>query len=254
MKIGLIELNTEWEDKESNYNKVLPLIKLAASKKCGVVVLPEMFNTGFSMNVNRIGEEMNGSAHKFLSKTAKRFRINIIAGFPVREPDAKKGRNIAAVYDMKGEVVAVYTKMHPFPVLNEHLFYESGDKTVVFPIQGIPSSVFICFDLRFPEIFRAVARDVQMVFVLANWPSSREDHWKTLLKARAIENQCFIIGVNRKGFDGNNIHYSGGSSIFNPYGEEIELSPESGDLVIGEIEPEMVLKVREEYPFLLPDL
>lgn len=249
MKIGLIELNTEWESKESNYEKVSPLIGVAASKGCDAVVLPEMFNTDFSMNTGFIGEEINDSAHTFLSESAKRHGINIIAGYPVKD-GGKRGRNMAVAYNRRGMRIAEYAKVHLFKPMKEHLFYSAGSDTVVFNIDGIPSSVFICFDLRFPELFRRVAKDVQMIFVLANWPSSREDHWITLLKARAIENQCFVIGVNRKGIDGNNIRYSGGSRIFSPFGEEISLKQEGGDLMIGEIEPADVISIRSKYPFL----
>lgn len=250
MRISLIELNIEWEAKVSNYERVSSLLEIAASNKCDVAVLPEMFNTGFSMNIDHIGEEINGSADAFLSKSAKRYNMNIIAGFPVKDKKEHKGKNIAAIYTRSGERIAEYAKIHPFTPLKEHIYYSSGSKTVVFPIDGIPSSVFLCFDLRFPEIFRKVARDVYIIFVLANWPSSREDHWRTLLKARAIENQCFVVGVNRKGIDGNNIHYSGGSGIFNPMGEEIELKSMAGDLLIGKIEPEVVINIRSRYPFL----
>lgn len=250
MKIGLIELNTEWESKQSNYERVEPLIDLAAGHECDLIVLPEMFNTGFSMNIDIIGEEIDGSAHRFLSEAARRKEINIIAGFPVKAQGDKKGRNIAAVYDREGERIAEYAKIHLFTPLKEHLFYHPGSDTVLFNIDGIHSSVFICFDLRFPEIFRRVSRYVQMIFVLANWPSSREDHWRTLLKARAIENQCFIIGVNRKGIDGNNIHYSGGSRIFNPFGEEIPLKLGTDELLIGTIDPQEVANTRSRYPFL----
>lgn len=249
MKIGLIELNTEWEARESNYKKVSPLIMLAASKGCDAVVLPEMFNTGFTMNTGFIGEGIDGSADTFLSGSAKRHRINIIAGFPVKDAGEKRGRNMAVVYDRSGMRIAEYAKIHLFKPLKEHLFYIAGSETVIFNIDGIPSSVFICFDLRFPELFRKIAKDVQMIFVIANWPSSREDHWRTLLKARAIENQCFVIGVNRKGIDGNNIHYSGGSAIYDPFGEDVNLKTH-GDLLTGVIEPEMVLQVRSRYPFL----
>ncbi len=250
MKIGLIELNSEWELRQSNLERALSLIEKASLNGCDIAVLPEMFNTGFSMNIRRIGEELNGVTGTFLSETARRLGINIIAGFPVKDPEAKKGRNIAAVYDRNGKRIAEYTKIHPFTLLKEDLYYHAGSETVKFPIDGIPSSVFICFDLRFPEIFRRVARDVQMIFVLANWPSSRDDHWRTLLKARAIENQCFVIGVNRRGIDENNIHYVGGSKIFSPIGEEIELKQKAGELLIGTVEPGEVLDVRSRYPFL----
>lgn len=250
MRIGLFELNIEWESRDTNYERVSALAEIAALSGCDVVVLPEMFNTGFSMNIHRIGEEIEGTADAFLSRISRLYRINIVAGFPVKRKGEDKGRNIAAIYNREGVRIAEYSKINLFTPLKEHIHYMPGSGTIVFSIDGIPSSVFICFDLRFPEIFRSVARDVQMIFVLANWPSSREDHWSTLLKARAIENQCFVVGVNRRGIDGNNIHYSGKSGIFGPMGEEMKLKSISGELLIGTINPEEVINIRSRYPFL----
>lgn len=250
MKVGLVELNIEWESKDINYERVSALVEIAALSRCDVVVLPEMFNTGFSMNIHLIGEELNGTADAFLSRISRLYRINIVAGFPVKKKGEERGRNIAAIYNREGVRIAEYTKIHPFTPLKEHIHYMPGSEPIVFSIDNIPSSVFICFDLRFPEIFRRVARDVQMIYVIANWPSSREDHWRTLLKARAIENQCFVVGVNRRGIDGNNIHYSGKSGIFSPMGEEIELKSISGELLTGTINPGEVTDIRSRYPFL----
>ena len=115
--------------------------------------------------------------------------------------------------------IAKYSKMHPFSFAKEDQYFSAGNTRVIFHIEGIPASVFICYDLRFPEIFRDIAREVQAVFVLANWPSTRKDHWETLLKARAIENQCFVIGVNRTGKDGNGIRYPGASTFLILWGK-----------------------------------
>jgi predicted amidohydrolase len=167
----------------------------------------------------------------------------------VKEHDKEKGRNIAVVYDRRGIRIAAYTKIHPFSFSGEDKYYIAGNDTVIFDIDGIPSSIFICYDLRFPEVFRKVAKNVQAIFVIANWPSSRKDHWEILLKARAIENQCFVIGVNRTGTDGNG-HYSGASHIFDPSGNGILFGNDKEEFLSGEINPSEVVEVRSKFPFL----
>lgn len=250
MKIALIQLDIAWESKKTNYRKAELFAKKAAEEKCDVVVLPEMFNTGFSMNVPAIAENGNGQTNSVLSEIAKKYGIYLIAGFPVKEQDEEKGRNIAVVYDRRGIRIAAYTKIHPFSFSGEDKYYIAGNDTVIFSIDGIPCSIFICYDLRFPEVFRKVAKNVQAIFVIANWPASRKNHWETLLKARAIENQCFVIGVNRTGTDGNDIHYSGASHIFDPSGNDILCGNDKEEFLLGEINPEDVAEVRSQFPFL----
>ncbi len=250
MKIALIQLNIAWESKKTNYEKAEFFARRAAEKKCDVVVFPEMFNTGFSMNVSAIAESENGETNLVLSEIAKKYGMYLIAGFPVKKQDEEKGRNIAVVYDRRGIRIAAYTKMHPFSFLNEDKYYAAGDNTVTFDINGMPCSVFICYDLRFPEAFRRVAKKVHAIFVIANWPSSRKDHWETLLKARAIENQCFVIGVNRTGTDGNGIHYPGASHIFDPSGNDILCGNDKEEFLSGEINPSEVAEIRSKFPFL----
>jgi predicted amidohydrolase len=126
----------------------------------------------------------------------------------------------------------------------------AGDNVTTFDIDGLPSSIFICYDLRFPEVFRKVAKQVQAIFVIANWPSERVEHWNALLKARAIENQCFIIGVNRTGIDGNGIHYSGSSCVIDPTGSFICSGGESEEYLVSDFDSAQVSKVRAQFPFL----
>lgn len=250
MKIALIQLNIKWESKKTNYDRAESFAKKAAEEKCDVIVFPEMFNTGFSMNVPAIAEDDNGEANSVLSEIAKKYGIYLIAGFPVKEQGEEKGRNIAVVYDRKGIRIAAYTKIHPFSFSNEDKYYIAGSNPVIFDIDNIPCSVFICYDLRFPEVFRKVAKDVQAIFVIANWPASRKDHWETLLKARAIENQCFVIGVNRTGTDGNNITYPGASHIFDPSGNDILCGNDKEEFLLGEINPAKAAEARSRFPFL----
>ncbi len=250
MKIALIQLNIAWEDKERNLERADFFIRKAASESCDLVVLPEMFNTGFSMNISEIGEEIDGETASFLSKCAKKEEINIIGGFPVKKRGCQRGLNMAVAFDRKGMCLAGYSKLHPFSFAGEDSFYQAGDETVIFNLEGIQSSIFICYDLRFPEVFRSVAKKVHALYVIANWPSVRRDHWVTLLKARAVENQCFVIGVNRTGTDGNGLDYPGASYIFGPLGETICQGNEKDEFITEEIDPSIVAKVREQFPFL----
>lgn len=246
----MVQLNILWEDKKVNLAKAELFIEKAASQKCDLVVFPEMFNTGFSMNVQSIGEYEDGETGLFLSRLAKNYGINLIAGFAVRRAGEDKGSNIAVAYDRNGALLTRYTKIHPFSFAGEDLYYTAGTDTVVFKMDGVSCSIFICYDLRFPEVFRKVAPEVQMIFVPANWPAERKEHWESLLKARAIENQCFIVGVNRTGQDRNGHSYPGASHVFGPSGVDICCGGENDELVICEVNPEEVSELRSRYPFL----
>jgi omega-amidase len=250
MKIALLQLDIIWEEKDKNIEKAELYLKKASENSCDVAVLPEMFNTGFSMNISKISENKEGDTHKRLSELAKKYNINIIAGYPIKKKHERKGRNIAAVYNRKGIKIAEYTKIHPFSYADEDKYYHPGKNPVIFEIEGIPVSVFICYDLRFPEVFRKVSDNVYMIFVIANWPKSRIKHWDILLKARAIENQCYVIGVNRIGLDNNHIFYNGHSQIISPLGDIIVNAGEREEYIDSEIEIDKVKKVREKYPFL----
>lgn len=250
MRIGLIQLNTIWETKRKNFTRAENFVKKAALKKCDVVVLPEMFNSGFTMNISLIAERKNGETSKFLAEQSKKHDINIIAGYAIKNLESKKGFNQGVIYNRKGKCIKTFTKIHSFSYAKENEYFVSGDKVVTFELEGMPSSIFICFDLRFPEVFRRVAKKVHAIFVLANWPSTRMEHWATLLKARAIENQCFVIGVNRIGKDGNGINYCGGSKIYGPLGHEICSGSETDEFIFGEINSQEVLEARQAFPFL----
>ncbi|MGQ3684423.1 MAG: carbon-nitrogen family hydrolase [Candidatus Loosdrechtia sp.] len=250
MKIALVQLDIRWESKKINGERAEEFIKKASHEKCDIVVFPEMFNTGFSMNIPTIVEDESGETASVLSDMAKRYEINLIAGFPAKASDGKKGKNLAVVFDRKGERIARYVKIHPFSFASEDQHYTAGNDTVIFNIEGMSASIFICYDLRFPEVFRSIAKDVQAIFVIANWPSSRKEHWVTLLKARAIENQCFVIGVNRTGTDGNGIHYPGASRVIDPSGMEICSGNDADEFTTCMINPLQVAETRARFPFL----
>ncbi|MFC1978437.1 nitrilase-related carbon-nitrogen hydrolase [Chloroflexota bacterium] len=245
----MIQLNTAWHAKEANYKKTESLIQDASSKQCEVAVLPEMFNTGYSMEIEEIGEELLGKTSEFLRRVAAKYNTAIIAGYPVLGADGK-GRNAAIAVDEKGNIIGTYFKMYSFSYADEHLHYKSGKAPVVFNIRGAKASVFICYELRFPEVFRVVAKRVDCIFVIANWPSTRIDHWNALLAARAIENQCYVVGVNRTGIDANGLNYPGNSHVFSPSGQDICTGNSRDELVIADIDLSHVAKVRGEFPFL----
>lgn len=242
-------MDIAWEDREKNFVRAADFIRTAGERGCDVVVFPEMFSTGFSMNLGKIGEDPNGPTASFLSEVARKHSINVIGGFAARGSGAK-GRNVARACGRDGAVLASYTKMHPFCLAGEHEHFEAGSAPAVFELDGVPSSVFICYDLRFPEAMRSMARKVLAVFVIANWPSERIGHWEALLKARAIENQCFVAGVNRTGGDANGLKYPGASVVFGPQGEEVCKAGELEELMVCDIDPSRVGVVRREFPFL----
>ncbi len=249
MRVALIQLDVVWEDKGANLAGAGALIAGAAAEGADIAVLPEMFNTGFSMNAGAVSEEATGRTASFLSETAKKHSINIIAGLSVRG-SGEMGRNAAHAYDREGRLKASYTKMHPFCYAGEDKHYEAGHETVVFELEGVPASVFICYDLRFPEVFRKVAGDVLAVFVIANWPAQRAEHWELMLRARAVENQCFMVGVNRTGKDANRLRYAGGSLVAGPTGEVLCRGSAEEELVLCDFDPRDAERVRKKFPFL----
>ncbi len=251
MKAALLQFNSVWEEPKENHVRAAELISIAAAQGCDVAVLPEMFPTGTSSNTAITAESADGPTDAFLAAAAKKHTMNIIAGFALqgKDPESKAG-NIAAVYNRQGDRVALYTKIHPFSPALENRSYAAGIAPVIFTLEGAACGIFICYDLRFPEAFRSIAKKVQAIFVIANWPRARIEHWETLLRARAIENQCFVIGVNRTGVDGNGLYYSGCSQIIDPWGRVLCHGSEREPLVIAEFDPREAERYRAKYKFL----
>lgn len=249
MKIALMQTDILWENREKNLDKAYALLEKASAELCTVAVFPEMFSTGFSMNAANMAEDPDGPVLQFLGEMAGRHRIYIIAGVAVRTREGNF-ENRAYIFDPDGRIVDYYTKNYSFSYSGEDKVYQSGSDGIIFSIDDARASVFICYDLRFPELFRKVAKQVSLIFVIANWPDSRIDQWDALLKARAIENQCFIAAVNRKGKDGNGLLYSGHSRIIGPAGEDVDLYKLDGECRFFEIDAGEADFVRERFPFL----
>ena len=250
MRTAILQMNTAWHDPESNLSRVDEMVAEAASRNADVAVLPEMCTTGFSMDLEMAAEPSEGLSAKGLAAIAHRHGINLIAGLSLREEGEEMARNCALVFDRGGTRVAEYTKCHPFSPSGEDIRYRAGAEPVVFDLEGAATSVFICYDLRFPELMRSVAESVQVMYVIANWPAGRARHWHTLLTARAIENQCFVLGINRTGTDGNGIDYDGGSLAVGPTGMVLLRAGSAESVEIVEFHPEEVGQARAEFPAL----
>lgn len=248
MKIASIQLDIVWEDKQANLSKAERLIQQAKKDDCDLVVLPEMFNTGFSMNASSIAESVNGKTTQQLCEIAKQNNINLIAG--ITESLDDQFLNIAIFITRDGEVNAKYIKNYPYTPSGESKAYSTGNEQVIFDVDGVSSSLFICYDLRFPELFRKVAKQIEIIFIIASWPEIRQDHWESLLKARAIENQCFVVGVNRIGSDANKLAYAGGSHVFDPLGKDLSRGGKNQEYIVTDLDIAEVNKIRRKLPFL----
>ena len=247
MKISLIQYSPEWENKTVNKQKILSLLK-KKSDLGEILVFPEMTLTGFTMNTFQMAEDLKGDTITFFSGLAKRFQTNVFAG--VIERDSRNYFNSLVHLNPGGKLKAIYRKIHPFSYSTENKYYKGGELPTIATISGIKIGLSICYDLRFPELFRLYAKEkVDLIINIANWPDTRIEHWRTLLKARAIENQCYVAGVNRVGKDPKLI-YNGYSSIFDPMGKEIVSKKDKEIILTADIDKNYVKAVRKQLPFL----
>jgi omega-amidase len=247
MKIGLVQYSPEWEKPEENILKIEDLVK-STKTKFDVLIFPEMTLTGFTMNAEKFAEELDGTGTQYFINLSQRLRTNIFAG--IIERDGKDIFNSLVHFDNNGLVKARYRKIHPFSNASEDKFYSAGIETVITKIDNIPIGLTVCYDLRFPELYRLYAKQRADILInIACWPIPRIEQWSALLKARAIENQSFMIGVNRTGKDPSNI-YNGYSSIFDPTGKEVVQLANDEKIIEAEIDLEIVSKIRTTLPFL----
>ena len=240
-------MDIAWEDPAENFRRAEAQAKVAVDDGARLVVLPEMFATGFSMNaelVSGFAEETRG----FLSDLAARLAAFVLAGYA--EPGDPRPANVASIFDPSGREILKYRKIHPFSLAGENEHFLGGESVETVEVEGVRVTPFICYDLRFPEPFRAAALNTDLFCVIANWPRSRRQHWSTLLRARAIENQVYVLGVNRTGI-GSGLDYTGDSVLLDPMGEELSaVEPGSAECFAGEVNAKEVARIREEFGFL----
>ena len=242
------QLDIAWEDKAANFRRTRSLLKDAAVPPGSLFVLPELFSTGFSMNVRELAEGADSPTERFLAELALEHRIYVIGG-AIRKGE-RAARNESVAFSPEGRLLARYAKLQPFTLGTEAQHYEAGRRLGIFDCGGLKTALFICYDLRFPELFRAaVQQGAQLFVVIANWPVVRIHHWVTLLQARAIENQAYVIGVNRTGQDPK-LLYPGRSLIVDPHGAIMADAGEKERLISAELDPEKVTEWRQQFPAL----
>ena len=246
MKVAAIQFDIAWEDKPANHATVERLLEEARIDPGTYVLLPELTDTGFSFNLEQIVDERSGA---WAAGLARRLGIWIQHGFAQRGPDGL-GRNCAAIIDPGGETLGLYCKVHPFTYSREPEYYASGDTVVVRECDGAAVCPLICYDLRFPELWRVAAVAGAEVFTIgASWPEARQAHWRALRIARAIENQAYVVAVNRAGRDPSH-RYAGGSMIVGPGGDIVaEAGPEPAVLT-ADLDMGALRRWREEFPAL----
>ncbi len=245
-----VQFDIAWEDKAANFATVRRLLAAAPPEKHSLVVLPEMFATGFSMNTALVAENPGGETGQFLARTAKEFGVCLVAGVAARGSDGHP-RNTALAFSPDGNALASYAKMHPFTPGGEADHYTPGEHPVAFRWNGCTVSPFACYDVRFPEVFRAAvtAHRTELIVVIANFPEKRILHWVRLLQARAIENQACVIGVNRIGRDPY-YTYNGRSIIVDPNGDILADAGSREGCISARLDLAGLRKYREGLPFL----
>jgi omega-amidase len=249
MKIALTHLNQVWENPSLNFELCEKVVAEAASQGCDLVVFPEMTLTGFTSNVEKFSDDLTNLPNiSNFQKIAKLNSINIIFGALTKSDT--KFQNVAITVSSTGLFLCLYSKIHPFSFSGEAEFIKSGDRPVTVDIGEFRIGLSICYDLRFSDLYNSYADNCNLVINIANWPKKRIDHWRTLIRARAIENQYFVAGVNRIGVDGNNIEYEKSSFITGPFGVVIKPLYESHYLSVYEIFPEEVAIQRSTFPVL----
>jgi predicted amidohydrolase len=246
LEIALLQQDIAWENVSENHRRAARLLEGAASRGARLAILPEMFSTGFSMDAGRLAQAPGGASEAFLETQARTLDLWIIASIP--QAGTPKPRNMALVVSPKG-TVAQYAKIHPFSYAGEHEHYEAGNSIVTVTVDNLRVTPFVCYDLRFPEPFRLAASETDLFVVVANWPELRIEHWKTLLRARAIENQAYVAGVNRVG-GGDNLNYTGDSAVVGPLGEMLVEGGLEEGVFLATVDPNAVSKLRTRFPAL----
>jgi predicted amidohydrolase len=247
MRVAAVQHDIVWEDADETRARVRPLIAAAADEGARLIVLPEMFATGFSMHPERVAEDEGGPTEQFLLDRAARYDAHLVASIAQRGPDGRY-RNNAVVAAPDG-TVRRYAKIHPFSYAGEHERYAAGEEHLTVDVDGLRVSLFVCYDLRFADEFWALAPQTDLYVVPANWPQPRHEHWRALLRARAIENQAYVLGVNRVGAAGDLPHV-GGSALVDPMGVTLIEGDAEEAVLLGDADPAVVGQTRANFPFL----
>lgn len=249
LTITLIQTNLFWENKKANLEMLQQKIE-SIKEKTEVVILPEMFSTGFSMKPELLAETMKGETMQWMQRIASKKKI-ILTGSIIIEQEGKYFNRL--IWMLPTGDYGFYDKRHLFAYADENSHYAKGNKKLIASVKGWKVQLQICYDLRFPVWARQepgnLDNQYDLLINIANWPEKRNRAWNVLLQARAIENQCFVAGVNRVGKDGNRIFYSGDSSLIDPMGKIIYQKNNNEDIFTYTLKKETITEYRNQFPF-----
>ncbi|HEY0895151.1 MAG TPA: nitrilase family protein [Sphingobacteriaceae bacterium] len=246
LKITTFQAYLFWENTEKNLQN-LGLRLSSIREKTDLIVLPEMFNTGFTMNADRLAEEMGGRSMQWMNEQARKFDSVVTGTLIIRENGNFYNRLIWMRPDGTYEY---YDKRHLFSLAREEETFTAGDKKLFVELNGFIIRPIICYDLRFPVWLRNTRDEsYDMLLLVASWPERRSHHWRTLIPARAVENQAYVVAVNRVGHDGNEIYHSGDSMCIDPNGKVVYYKPNDEDLYTFSINKAEVTRARQDFPF-----
>lgn len=248
MKIGLVQLDIVWEHPEKNRKKIHNIIQTQGQSGTDLYVYPELTVDGFTMNPSSVAETLSGESISFFTELAKETNSHQLFGVVIE--NAGNFYNSLIHVKPDGKLGSVYQKMHPFSFAGEDKVYTPGTELVITEINGVLVGLTICYDLRFPELFRKLTiSGAEMIVNIANWPAKRGLHWNRLLPARAIENQVFIVAANRVGTDPSN-QYNGESQVIHPNGTIVGSFGNGEGIFFVEIDPEEGRTYRKNFPVL----
>ena len=250
MKVYSIQADLQWEDKHANFTKIRTLLDNEKIQADSLIVLPETFATGFSMNLKVTTMNEPDQTESFLSALAKDKSCWVTGGLVEPATYGQKGINRSLSFSPDGQKLCSYGKIHPAAFFGEDNVHKPGDRVEVFPLGGFLSCPLICYDLRFPELFRiGMQKGANLFIVIACWPKARIDHWVSLLKARAIENQAYVVGVNRTGSD-LETEFGGRSLVIDPMGKFLADAGTDESVTQAELDLNRLDAWREKFPVL----
>ena len=252
VRVAAIQHDIAWHDRDANFRHLEPMIAGAVASGARLVLLTETFSTGFSFDSPDIAEPEGGPSSQFLMAMATSHGVWVGGSCPEVAPEAptddQRPSNVFVLAAPDGTTTR-YRKIHPFSHADEQRYVRAGTDFVTVDIDGLRCALFVCYDLRFGDEFWSLASDVDAYLVVANWPAKRRLHWSTLLRARAIENQAYVVGVNRVG-TGGGLDYSGDSAIIDPIGEVLATGSGVETVLIADLHPDVVASTRDHFRFL----
>ncbi|WP_239494984.1 amidohydrolase [Pedobacter yulinensis] len=247
LKITIYQAYLFWENTDKNLQNMSLRLNMGIKEKTDLIILPEMFNTGFSMNAAQLAETMDGKTVTWMRDTAAKYDCVVTGSLIIGENGKFYNR---MVWMRPDGTYTHYDKRHLFAMGDENRHYTAGRDQVTVTLKGWKIRLAICYDLRFPAWNRNINGEYDILLLVANWPDRRSMHWRSLIQARAIENQSYVIGVNRVGHDGNQVYHSGHSMCIDAYGNTVYYKPEDEDMYTLTLNYEEMVKIRRQFPFL----